>query len=446
LGEQGSICVTQNGDVIDRCGLRKGWQKVTVKLPVNTGPPTFEVSPLPVIENDKRELGLMIRSIVLFNDEALYFRTRQVAENSMLNESEFHQGAPVLDSFPQNLRVTTEVRCNIPETSQPCAYCAWDWSKKMEDGSPAFDSAFIEHLAGFYDNALQIVDCSIGEPVMNKKLAAIVSRFEDDSKEFSFTTNGQLLTARQRAGILGKNIELYVSIDAFSAEGFKRYRNNQYNRVISNIRALCAEKRSHKNLPRVTVSWIAMRSNKNEIEPYLDLMKDVGVDRVKLRSLYLDSSEPVSVLNNGYRFNYAGEVLSADELRDLSDRARRLAAARDLVLYVEWDEFERDDLRVADEPICAEPWKTFYVLARGIFPCCYGTEPIAKWQDQGDRSIAQFLRDTFNSPGYQNIRSELAAGRLAEYCLNTPSCPLLKRMNGERECGTGDPAAAPQTP
>jgi hypothetical protein len=76
-----------------------------------------------------------------------------------------------------------------------------------------------------------------------------------------------------------------------------------------------------------------------------------------------------------------------------------------------------------------------YVLARGIMPCCYATEPLARWQDRGERPLDQFLRDVFNSEDYQHLRRELAAGRLAPYCRNTPSCPLLKRQTGEQMSG-----------
>jgi hypothetical protein len=72
-----------------------------------------------------------------------------------------------------------------------------------------------------------------------------------------------------------------------------------------------------------------------------------------------------------------------------------------------------------------------YVLSRGIMPCCYATEPLARWTDQGDRSLEQFLRDVFNGPAYQEIRRELAAGRLSNYCQRTASCPIVKQRRAD---------------
>ncbi len=164
-------------------------------------------------------------------------------------------------------------------------------------------------------------------------------------------------------------------------------------------------------------------------------MKDVGVDRVKLRALALDDNITPVVVNNGYRFDYHAETLSMSELREVGNNARRMAADLDLELHVDWDQFEPDGK--PDQPLCAEPWKTLYVLARGIMPCSFATEPLARWKDQGARTLDRFLEDTFNSPAYQELRSELAAGRLATYCRNTPSCPVLKRMTAnDPQCVT----------
>jgi MoaA/NifB/PqqE/SkfB family radical SAM enzyme len=431
LGQQGAIRLLHDGVLVDHCDLKKGWQTCALRLPANIDWLTLEIDPIPVVESDERELGVMLRAILFFNEEQVFSRLRETSRNAVLNDGEFRQGLSILDSYPPNLRITTETRCNIPETSQACTYCAWDWAKEMETGAPAFDVDTLDQLGGFYRNAEKVGDCSIGEPTMNKQFSEIITRFENDGKKFSFTTNGQLVSRVRRRALLGKDIEVYVSIDAATSEGFKRYRNEQFDRIISNLRLLCEEKREHANLPKVIASFIAMRSNADELSAYLGLMKNVGVDEVKLRTLYLDDNVLSSVTNNGYRFDYASEILSAAALHDLGERARRIAADLDLPLYVEWDQFEPDSLRESSEPLCAEPWKTLYVLARGIMPCCYATEPLAKWEDQGDRSLDQFLQDTFNSPEYQELRNELAGGRLAKYCRDTPSCPILKRMNDE---------------
>jgi len=70
------------------------------------------------------------------------------------------------------------------------------------------------------------------------------------------------------------------------------------------------------------------------------------------------------------------------------------------------------------KPACTEPWKSLYILRRGVFPCCYGGEPIAPMEQ---------YREAWNSPLMQGIREELAAGRFHTYCLRSAACPIIRK-------------------
>ena len=72
----------------------------------------------------------------------------------------------------------------------------------------------------------------------------------------------------------------------------------------------------------------------------------------------------------------------------------------------------------ANLPLCREPWMSFYILRRGVMPCCYG------WP------VDEFITDyaqVWNSPKIREIRSYLAKGRLSPYCLECPGCPIVQR-------------------
>ena len=69
-------------------------------------------------------------------------------------------------------------------------------------------------------------------------------------------------------------------------------------------------------------------------------------------------------------------------------------------------------------PPCTEPWKSLYVLRRGVFPCCYGGSPVAP-MDQ--------YREAWNGPEIREIRAELVKGRFPDYCLRSPSCPIVQK-------------------
>jgi len=431
LGKEGTLTIrAADGRLVDTVEIARGWQTCIVQLAgIERESMSFEISPIIDVPGDTRELGLMLRSAEPFDDAHAFKVLTKTARNLRLNQREFLTGTATLKSFPPQLRISMEVRCNLPELDQACVYCAWDHAKMVEAGSPPFTFETLEELGDIYDCAVEIVDCSIGEPAMHKDFGRIVAKVNDDGKLMSFTTNGQMLGAVRRKQLLGKNAIVYVSIDASTAEGYSRYRNKRFDDIIENLTALCHEKKAHGDLPRVFVTFLVMRSNVAELPQYLELMKKVGVDEIKLRSLNLDNLEAQpTVANNGYSFNYGKEVLSMEELAALEPISQKLAQELGVKVYNETHAFNEQNVPLPGAPLCSEPWKTMYFLRRGIMPCCYGVEPLATWDQQGDRSIGEFLGDVFNGETLTEIRAELAEGRLAPYCVNTPSCPIVKTM------------------
>jgi hypothetical protein len=95
-----------------------------------------------------------------------------------------------------------------------------------------------------------------------------------------------------------------------------------------------------------------------------------------------------------------------------------------------------DDLGRGKMPLCREPWESYYILRRGILPCCHGNPIIAPITDWAS---------AWNSPQVQEIRRHLSQGRLSPYCLESRGCPIVQRVLYEQETqgGTG---ALPRRP
>ena len=74
-------------------------------------------------------------------------------------------------------------------------------------------------------------------------------------------------------------------------------------------------------------------------------------------------------------------------------------------------------------PACTEPWKSLYILRRGIRPCCYGAAEIADTRD---------YRQAWNSPLMQGIRQKLLDGTFHSYCFDSPDCPIVKKAHEAR--------------
>ena len=88
--------------------------------------------------------------------------------------------------------------------------------------------------------------------------------------------------------------------------------------------------------------------------------------------------------------------------------------------------------------LCREPWENFYILRRGVLPCCYGGKPIAPMSE---------WRAAWNSPELQDIRSYLAQGTLSPYCLQSLTCPIVQRhMEEQRRTSVPGPAPGARPP
>jgi MoaA/NifB/PqqE/SkfB family radical SAM enzyme len=380
---------------------------------------------------DTRELGAMLRAVVWHDSAERHAQIERVRTNTVLNEAEYQSGAVVLKSVPPLLRLSMEVRCNIA-SNQACVYCSWKGVKRDEIGSPDFNMSFLRTLDPYWSAAREINDCSFGEPPMHAQFAEIVDLIASEERAFSFTTNGKMMGPKTRKALLGRNVLVYVSIDSPTSAGFARYRDLSFDRIIRDLRALCAEKKQHRNLPYVTASFIVMNSNRDEIRDYLALMQSVGVDQVKLRHLdYENSMEfdgPVQQRGD-FVFDYAREVVAPNELAASAREARQAAAELGLKLYIDWQDFEAAS--APGLPLCAEPWQTLYAFQRGFFPCSFGRKPIASWSEQGNRSAEEFFEAVRNGPELREMRSALARGVFPNYCKTALCCPIVNRATAD---------------
>jgi MoaA/NifB/PqqE/SkfB family radical SAM enzyme len=227
-------------------------------------------------------------------------------------------------------------------------------------------------------------------------------------------------------------------------------------------------------LPRVHLVFMPMRVNVHELDAFVHLCADLRVDRLVLRPLNYTDDPALDWERAGHHFEYQKELLPFDELVRVSGRAAALCDRLGVDLSDQMDfggslgeQFEQyleegrrsveagagaaapapvaapavqiamapgpsvhaeaplaepprtlPLLGAERKPACTEPWKSLYILRRGVFPCCYGGRPVTTMEN---------YREAWNSPVIQDIRSELTAGRFHSYCLQSTSCPIVRR-------------------
>ncbi len=452
-------------DRVEDCALPRGWSQLSLQVPAGAAHIELHVNKLFPREHypgDPRTLGIRVRAPRLHRDPERHAVIRAQQQNSVRNAQEILDGRTRLESTPPNLGIDLHGACNV---KPPCVYCEWDFNKNLEGDNinVPFTRDTLREWGPFFDNSVQLVNCSIGEPFMMKNLDELLDIFADTGKVLEMATNGQILTDRNIQKLLGRPIDLYISLDAATSLTYSRLRNDTFDRILGNLRRLIAAKGGKGRLPSVHLVFMPMKCNLHELEGFVRLCADLQADRMVLRPLNYSDITSLDRERAGYRYIYKDELLPFDTLARASGRAARLCAEVDLEFADQMDFdasmpelFDEELARRASDafdlsatqpaesatialehaqpidapaaslpslgaerrPACLEPWTSLYIMRRGILPCCYGWKAIAGMNE---------YREAWNSPLVQEIRSELLKGRFHDYCLHSVACPVVRK-------------------
>ena len=256
----------ETGGAPETFELPHGWWTVSVPMPAGRGAMTLRADrqlPRPARPGDGRQLAVRVAAPRAHGDAARHRTVAGQLRNAVLNTREALEGRAELASTPTNLGIDMHGACNV---KPPCVYCDWDYAKAQEQDNvdAPFNLDTLGDYGPFFENAESLVNCSIGEPFMMKDFDALLDRFADGNKAVEITTNGQILTDRNVARLVGRRIELYVSLDAATAGTYARLRNDTFDRILGNLRRLVAVKGGRGGLPRLHLVFMPMQVNRHE--------------------------------------------------------------------------------------------------------------------------------------------------------------------------------------
>jgi len=278
------------------------------------------------------------------------------------------------------------------------------------------------------------------------------------TKEFLFLLDGL------KQQIAGTSLDDFYFLARTSlVKDEKHY--DKFDRILGNLRRLVAAKGGKGKLPLIYLVFMPMRVNVHEAKAFVELCAEIGVDMLVLRPLNYSEEIALDWQRSGYHYQYKNELLPFEELVRTSAEVAKHAARLGVALSDQMDfggdmaekfpQYYTEDvpapvapvpmeLKPRPEPVasgplpslgaenlpaCLEPWKSLYILRRGVFPCCYGGEAVAPMNG---------YREAWNSPLLQAIRGELAAGRFHEYCLKSPACPIVRKVSEAGELPSQD--------
>lgn len=186
-----------------------------------------------------------------------------------------------------NLIIETIGSCNLK-----CTMCP---TINYEDNKFIMkDDIFMKTLDYFKYEKIDYVGLEgWGEPLLDKKLANRIKTIKNISPKtkVAFTSNATLFNSNRIDEILQSGVDhINISFDGASKETYEMIRvNSNYKDVMDNLIEL-SKKRKNYNI-KLSVAFVIMKSNFNEIDNFIKLFSDMNFDTITFKPLDVVSSK-----------------------------------------------------------------------------------------------------------------------------------------------------------
>ncbi len=281
------------------------------------------------------------------------------------------EGAP-LEAF-----IEVSARCNLR-----CQMCAisFDTRYRGSSGRPAFlQPQLFKRLRPIFPGLLRAHLYGLGEPVLNPHLTDYIRELSSAGVEVWFTTNATLIEQEKAEAFAEAGADrVSISIDGATAETYETIRRGaKFDRLLRGLEALSNARRRHGK-PRLTVNFVAMKSNLDELPALVELCAGFGIEEINVEPLFYWGGESPD-LDRQYR----AEALDDSKYRAVMERSQLLAEAADIHFSTRFltsegsMDYKQRALAVPDAEswICSEPWATVYVTVAGeVRTCCLNDE------------------------------------------------------------------------
>ena len=353
---------------------------------------------------------------------------RRSLENTALNDREIREKKTVLLSRPYIFNIDLVGICNM---TPPCSMCL-NWENGV--GPRHHKGLKVEDIKRFGEHlqlAHEVINCGIGEPLLNRDLIPIVRLFHDWGKLFGLNSNGLALSPAltERLVPFFEILTMVFSIDAATAETYAKVRGRYFDRVVENIAYYSARRREVSPdgfASKTGIVFMPMRCNRHETGDFIRLGARLGVDVVELRALNRIKENWI-VRRGDFTFNYHQEVLTPVELEEVRQEAVEVAAAEGVRLECQYQVSPESTFFFFIPPqyrdlgiCCILPWRFILPFQNGnTVPCCFITDDLGDWRKTG-------LEKMWNGPFMQELRRQMATGKLPGLCRRFPSCPVVQ--------------------
>ena len=307
-------------------------------------------------------------------------------------------------------------RCN-----SKCATCPLTFSPQEAAKQLSLDEfiGLVDQLPDLRRAVMQ----GIGEPLLNRDLAAMIRHLKQRDVYVVFNTNAALLTRRRQLELIDSGLdELRVSLDGSTPETYLKVRGIPvFERVVANVSEMVRTMREiGADHPRLSLWVTGLRENIAELPAVIDLAARVGVPEVYLQRMVFGFGDDALAcadqsIYDGFRAQVEPIIAEAESRamrHGVSFRGADALSPRQSLV----------DRPAQPEPwrACSRPLRLAYVTAQGTaLPCC-----IAPFTDAPFDSISlgNFVHDgvqaVWHGEKYRRFREQLYSSEPPASCRN----------------------------
>lgn len=221
-----------------------------------------------------------------------------------------------------------------------------------------------------------------GEPFLNKDLLHMIRLAKSKKLLVATSTNGHFLTPDTAKEVVESGLDrLIISLDGTDQSAYSKYRvGGDINTVISGIRQVVYwKKKLKKSFPFIELQFLVLGTNEHQLKEIKLLAKNLGVDKLSLKSAQLYNLENNPFLTSVKRF-----------ARYSNESSNKTGIHSDLPDY------------------CHRMWNSPVITWEGIIiPCCFDKDAEHKFGNIQDNDFSNI----WISDNYQSFRQQIFKNR-----------------------------------
>jgi MoaA/NifB/PqqE/SkfB family radical SAM enzyme len=338
--------------------------------------------------------------------------------------SDFHQLKTDIKFPPPVIYLESVAGCPFS-----CAMC-----KPAATAPKRVPAEILERVEPAFKNLEVLAIHGQGEPLL-----ADLEYFVNQSRKYDFVlhldTNGLLLTDKIADLLLQTRLSIRFSIHAGRPETYFKLMGVDMEKVKANIRNLVEKSRHSPHSHDFWFSFIVMQENIAEVEDFLRLAHECGIQSVRFMHLWPNNDTLKGIKVRGMNFKYSEQSSRNVGFEFSLGLPRYRALARDLNINIEWGDavnYDSSASRMMGElankashrllhhwffpltpakGLCAAPWLgQFTVTFNGdVLLCCLSSAVLGNLHKSS-------LEDIWQGPRMRSIRQAFHEGHFPHEC------------------------------